>query len=219
MPTLSLAFKELPLQDFPVPEGTIVIGNQQECQIHIDSLALLPQHARIETSGENSMLINLASKEGTFVNQQRVEQHALQDGDQIQVGKHTLVYHADDIAPAANVSAHNLSATIELQQPLPEPLSDPLPQSEQAPKQGWLQILNGRNVGKTLGLQRSRTKLGKHDIATAIITKSDDGYSISHAEGKYPPLIDDIPIGESSYHLSDGEIIQIGNIRLQFYLK
>ena len=89
----------------------------------------------------------------------------------------------------------------------------------QASKQGWLQILNGQNLGKTLSLNRSMTNLGKPGVATAVITKRGDGYFISHLEGKFPPTVGNESIGDRSIKLKDGDTIKIGNIKMQFYLE
>lgn len=215
MSKLTLAFKGHPLNTFPVVKGTMVIGNDPDCHIYIDSLALLPKHARIETEGDVSTLYNMATKEGTYINHQRSEQHQLEDGDVIQVGKHTLSYSYNNEPVNSDPATEPFQSMVELQQPI----LDSTPAQQPGRQQGWIQILNGHNLGKTLSLHRRHTNLGKRGVATAVITRHDDGYYISHLEGKYPPLVDDTPIGERSYKLSDGETIQIGNIRLQFYLE
>ena len=86
-------------------------------------------------------------------------------------------------------------------------------------KQGWLQILNGQNLGKTLSLNRSMTNLGKPGVATAVITRRHDGYFIAHLEGKKTPKVGENAIGEHSVKLEDGDTITIGNIKMQFYLE
>ncbi|MDH5651390.1 MAG: FHA domain-containing protein [Gammaproteobacteria bacterium] len=215
MSKLTLAFKGHVLKSFPVTEGNMLIGSKPDCGIYVNSLALLPVHARIETSAGQSTLFNMASREGTFVNHQRCEQHLLRDGDLIRVGKHTLTYSAHDMARVEAPPADPYPSMVELQQPLVD-----MPPAQAADKTiGWLQILNGHNIGKTLSLHRVNTNFGKAGLATAVITRRDEGYFISHLEGKYPPLVDDTPIREHSYKLSDGEVIQIGNIRLKFYLE
>lgn len=216
MSKLSLAFKGQTLKTFPVSPGTMLIGCDPACHIHIDSLAVLPTHARIETEEGNSILYNMAGKEGIYVNHQKSDQqHPLKDGDLIRVGKHTLSYAYEKTSPDNEPIPDPFQSLVELQQPI----LNNQPVKKEGQQQGWLQILNGQNLGKTLSLHRQMTNLGKRGVATAVITRQDDGYFISHLEGKYPPLVDDTPIGERSYLLSDGETIQIGNIRLQFYLE
>ncbi|MDH5408437.1 MAG: FHA domain-containing protein [Gammaproteobacteria bacterium] len=214
MSHLTLAFKGRTLRIFPVTPGTMLIGNDPDCDIHIDSLAIQAQHTRIVSAGENSVLYNLAKDVGTYVNHQRAEQHLLKDGDIIRIGKHTLNFAFEAPAQVKEPIFDPYKSMLEIQQPIDEARLVNVPTQDQ----GWLQVLNGQNLGKTLSLHRSMTNLGKKGVATAVITRRTDGYFISHLEGKYPPLVDDTPIGDNSFKLSDGDTIQIGNIRLQFYL-
>ena len=215
MSQLTLAFKGRTLRVFPVTPGTMLIGNDPDCHIHIDSLAVRPQHSRIVTAGENSVLYNLAKDDGTYVNHQRAEQHLLKNGDIIRIGKHTLSFAFEAPTQIKEPAIDPYTSMLEIQQPIDD--SRLVAVSDQ--HQGWLQILNGQNLGKTLSLHRAMTNLGKKGVATAVITRRTDGYFISHLEGKYPPLVDDTPIGENSFRLNDGDTIQIGNIKLQFYLE
>lgn len=211
MSKLSLSFKGSLLRVYPILKGSMLIGRDPECTIHIDSLAISPQHARIDTRDQTSVLVDLDSENGTYIGQDKIDKHLLQDGDVIRIGKHTLAYKYEEDLDMAHVD----------DQPAPE-IVEITPQEEQKParetRQGWLQILNGQNLGKTLSLNRSMTNLGKPGVATAVITRRDDGYFLSHLEGEHPPLVDNEPLGEHSLKLEDGNTIQIGNIKMLFYL-
>lgn len=50
------------------------------------------EHLRLQRQGDQFVLTDLASSNGTTVNKQAVEKTALHDGDVIRVGKSTLVY-------------------------------------------------------------------------------------------------------------------------------
>ena len=189
----------------------MLIGRDPGCTIHIDSLAVSPQHARIDTQEQTSVLVDLDSEGGTHVGQNKVDKHLLKDGDVIRIGKHTLAYKYENDPAMASVE----------QPPEIEEIAPPQPAETEADhehRQGWLQILNGQNLGKTLSLNRSMTNLGKPGVATAVITRRNDGYFLSHLEGDHPPLVDNQPLGEHSHKLQDGNTIQIGNIKMQFFL-
>lgn len=213
MSKLTLTFKGKILRVYPVLRGSMLIGSDPNCTIHIDSLALSPRHARLDTQDQTSVLVDLDSETGTFVNQEKISKHLLKDGDLIRVGKHTLSYKYEEDLNMDSV-----------EEPAPTPELDissgsiPQPEKKLEHRQGWLQILNGQNLGKTLSLNRSMTNLGKPGVATAVIAKRPDGYFLSHLEGEHPPLVDNKPIGEHSLKLEEGNTIQIGNIKMQFYL-
>jgi pSer/pThr/pTyr-binding forkhead associated (FHA) protein len=196
---LTLSFKGKVLKIFQVSEGDIVIGSDPGNQLHIDSLAVQPRHATITTRNDVSVLSNLASAEGTLVNGAKTEKHTLKDNDQIQIGKHSLLF---SFAPTVSQATEgNFKAA-----------------TKAALKSAWLQILSGNNVGKTISLKNNMTNLGKAGVQTAVIARRDDGYFITHLEGEHTPKVDGVPIGEQSRQLEDGNVIQLGNVKMQFTL-
>ncbi|MCW9023040.1 MAG: FHA domain-containing protein [Gammaproteobacteria bacterium] len=217
MSKLTLSFKGKILKVFPILRGQMLIGQDPECHIHIDSLALAPKHARIDTKDQTSILVDMGGEQGTFVNQEKIDKHLLKDGDQIRVGKHTMQYVFEEVEDMLNVDDVHLSSVSIPQPELPEEDTETFASTHV--QNGWLQILNGQNLGRTLSLNRSMTNLGKPGVATAVITRRNDGYFLSHLEGKLPPTVNEQPIGDSSYKLTDGSTIQIGNIKMQFYLE
>lgn len=245
MSKLTLSFKGKVLKVFPVLQGDMFIGSDPACTIRIDSLAVQARHARLHTQGTTSTLYDLDSPSGTHVNQARISEHVLRDGELIRVGKHSLSFSFEEIhntegtllvasnptsTPAATSAAQtrqvdpiNMGQTYETgrQVPPPEktPQSDPAASETAALPKAWLQILSGHNMGKTLSLNRALTNLGKPGMVTAVIARRTDGYFMSHLEGEHRPLIGDTPMGDKAHRLEDGQVIQIGNIKMQFYLE
>lgn len=217
MSKLTLSFKDRVLRVYPVLKGSMLIGSDPNCTIHIDSLALQAQHARIDTQEQTSTIVDLSSPDGTFVNQNKITEHPLKDGDLIRVGKHTLTYTYEEVEDMPSASPPPAATNVEEDQPTIEETEEPSSQTET--RSGFLQIMSGANLGKTMSLNRAMTNLGKPGVATAIIAKRNDGYFISHLEGKQPPLVGNTPIGDKTEKLNDGDIIQIGNIKMQFYLE
>ncbi len=218
MSKLTLSFKGTVLKVFPILRGQMLIGHDPACHLHIDSLALAPRHARVDTKDQTSILVDLESEQGTFVNQKRIDKHLLEDGDIIRIGKHTLQYIFEEVEDLSHVKDLHLSR-LNTNKPAAPVTHESEKAAGHAPQNGWLQILNGQNLGRTLSLNRSMTNLGKPGVATAIITRRNGDYFLSHLEGKRPPSIDDEPIGDRSYKLHDGNTIQIGNIKMQFYME
>ncbi len=218
MSKLTLSFKGTVLKVFPILRGQMLIGHDPACHLHIDSLALAPRHARVDTQDQTSILVDLETEQGTFVNQKRIDKHLLENGDIIRVGKHTLQYIYEEVADLSHVEDLHLTKLNTDKADLAVHQESKKAESR-VQKNGWLQILNGQNLGRTLSLNRSMTNLGKPGVATAIITRRDGAYFLSHLEGKRPPSIDDEPIGDRSYKLRDGNTIQIGNIKMQFYME
>jgi hypothetical protein len=69
-----------------VDEAELILGRGEECDVVIPDRQVSREHARIRLEGEGYVLEDLGSKNGTFVNGQRLsEPHLLQDGDEIQI--------------------------------------------------------------------------------------------------------------------------------------
>lgn len=231
MSKLTLTFKGTTLRVYPVVKGSMIIGSDPANTLYIDSLALDPQHARIDTQTDTSVLVDMESTSGTFVNNQRVDKHMLSEGDVIRIGKHTLTYkfdadaeHSDDSSMSMEMPSP-VSSSASLSEPSSASLQidvDEEPVSGifdvEQKKHAWLQIMSGQNMGKTLSLNRPMTNLGKPGVATAVITRRQDGFFLSHLEGDKPPLVGDKDIGDNSVKLNDGETISIGNIKMLFFL-
>lgn len=190
----------------------MTLGSDPSCTIFIDSLALQPQHAQIDTVNNDSVIRDLGTGEGTFIGTSKLEAlHPLKDGDLIRIGKHTIAYdYSEDINNTSESEAISNDVVEE---------EAPVQMEAKEKSQGWLQIMNGSNLGKTMSLNKSMTNLGKPGISTAVITKRNDGYFISQLEGNHPLLIKNQELGDKSLQLTDGDTIQIGNIKMQFYLE
>lgn len=211
MAKLTLAFKDTVLKVVVVEPGEMLIGSDPSCKVFIDSLALQPRHASITTAQHKSVLRDLSGEEGgTFVNNKKLEgDYQLKHDDEIRVGKHTLLFTTD---PADELADDTLP------EPMLDPIDDPIIIAKAKPKEAWLQLMNGANVGRTISLSRNLTNLGKAGVQTAVIARRGDGYFLSHLEGERTPLVDGKSIGENSYKLEDGNVIQIGNVKMQFTL-
>ena len=87
-------------REWPLSEGSNLVGRDRDCAIRIDSATVSRHHARIVVRPDETSIEDLDSKNGTQVNGQRVEQRAaLTDGDQIQIGSVTATYRILETLP------------------------------------------------------------------------------------------------------------------------
>jgi len=85
-------------QQFPLAEGTTIIGRAADATIRLDMGGVSRHHARIVISNGEARVEDLQSKNGTFVRGQRIDAgHLLQDGDEIRVGSVVVAFL---VAPA-----------------------------------------------------------------------------------------------------------------------
>ena len=62
------------------------IGRDPTCGVHIDSVGVSRHHAAIRLMGDRYVVLDMASRNGTFVNQSRIHESTLRNGDAIGVG-------------------------------------------------------------------------------------------------------------------------------------
>lgn len=75
-------------------EGTIRIGRGTDVDIPINDLGISRHHVEIHYHRGKTILRDLGSTNGTYLNGQRVAESELQDGDRIQVSSSTIMKYA-----------------------------------------------------------------------------------------------------------------------------
>lgn len=71
--------------------GVTVIGRGVECDLKIDDATLSRRHAELSVRGEGLQVRDLASANGVFVNEERVDQAELHAGDRLRFGARTFL--------------------------------------------------------------------------------------------------------------------------------
>lgn len=72
----------------------VSIGRHPESDIFLDDVTVSRRHAVVRQVTGGYQVEDAGSLNGTYVNQNRVDQVALSDGDEVQVGKFKLVYRS-----------------------------------------------------------------------------------------------------------------------------
>lgn len=71
---------------------SLIIGRSSKCDIHVDQESVSRNHAKIVNSGKRLLIRDLGSTNGTYVNDQPVEEWILRDGDLIKIGRTILKF-------------------------------------------------------------------------------------------------------------------------------
>ena len=79
-------------QTFPLEHRTATIGRHDDNDIVLAGPTVSARHATLRREPVGVVLEDEGSLNGTFVNGQLIQQHLLEEGDQIQVGPHLLVF-------------------------------------------------------------------------------------------------------------------------------
>lgn len=71
-------------------EGETIIGRQNDVDIPINDNRISRQHLSVAVNPDGTVLTDLGSTNGTFVNGKRVQTHLLKDGDKVQISSSTI---------------------------------------------------------------------------------------------------------------------------------
>jgi hypothetical protein len=89
--------------DLPLKIGRVIIGRTVDNDLQIDSRFVSRHHCQIITTAQGSLIEDLNSTNGIYVQGRRVRRHNLNDGDVVAVGKHEIMY-VDERLPRARTS-------------------------------------------------------------------------------------------------------------------
>ena len=240
MARLVLKFDSSVLRDVPLGSRPITIGRALDNDIPIDNLAVSNYHAKVYSEAGRLVIEDLNTLNGTFVNDLRVERGTLRDGDTIQVGKHRIEVDAvHDAAvpvdgwrkaPAPRVDETMVLDTRERRDML-EQAAAAGERSQLAPARlrvPTLTVVSGRADRTEYMLSGKLTVIGRSKMASvrmggwfapqvaAQINKRDDGYYLG--PGDRIPTVNGIEINGAT-RLQDGDLIEIGRVRLQFSVR
>ena len=81
-------------ESFPVDGERMTIGRRPDSAVFLDDVTVSRDHALLIRRGEAWYLDDLGSLNGTYVNRSRIESQRLQEGDEVQIGKYKLTFHA-----------------------------------------------------------------------------------------------------------------------------
>ena len=80
---------------FPLARETCTLGRHKNNDVVITDPKVSSFHARIDRTPEGFVLVDLKSRNGSYVNGQRVETALLRTGDEVRMGAARLVYRVD----------------------------------------------------------------------------------------------------------------------------
>ena len=79
---------------FLLDTDEVSAGRHPDSEIFLDDVTVSRRHAEFHRTGETFTVSDVGSLNGTYVNRDRIDEVALQGGDEVQIGKYRLVYFA-----------------------------------------------------------------------------------------------------------------------------
>ena len=230
MPTLTLTFKDNTIATYRIEEGqSLTIGRKASNNVPIENLAVSGHHAKIDSVGEGFLLTDLQSKNGSFVNKELVSSHWLKEGDNILIGKHTLIFTYDEDEKKPDEAAGTMDQTMVMDtDKYRDMLAQAIPKAAKAEAKEAVGMLSYLAGGEgEIKLTKKLTKIGKSSSSDIVvsgfmvgktsvtISRRPQGYSLSYVEGK-APKVNGVAV-KASVSLKEFDEIEVGSAKLQFY--
>jgi pSer/pThr/pTyr-binding forkhead associated (FHA) protein len=240
-PKLLLKFHAAVIKEIPIDKTPITIGRKPDNDIVIDNMAVSSHHARIMMQGASYVVEDTQSTNGTFLNDKKIINSALKHNDNILVGQHTLTFSFPESteqeapkAPAPQKPMDSESTVVmspQRQQQVRAEEAAPAAAAAAAQKEvaGIVRVIEGKLDQPEYPLTQLLTYIGKSDTAAikikgmfapdiaALISKRPTGYLLTAVKDGYPKLNNKALSGQTD--LKDGDLIEIGGIKLLFQMK
>lgn len=210
-----------------INEPRIVIGRGEQCQIRLASGGVSKEHAAVLSIGNDHIVEDLRSTNGTKINGTPVSRHVLQNDEVMEIGEfriryvnhralkdmdfdRTMIFSGDpnlgvafgdvDAAPAANTDQVSTARALRVTFPL-----------------GGLRSTRGPNTGKEYKLEPVIRRIGQPGRHTAAILRRPKGYVIMNVEG-LGAQVNGRDVGTEWMALAQNDQIEIGDEHYAFYL-
>jgi pSer/pThr/pTyr-binding forkhead associated (FHA) protein len=67
--------------------ASVVIGRSSKCEIRVNQVSISRNHAMLVVNGKSVLIRDLDSSNGTYINDQPIQEQTLRNGDLIKVGR------------------------------------------------------------------------------------------------------------------------------------
>ncbi|HZS05361.1 MAG TPA: FHA domain-containing protein [Blastocatellia bacterium] len=199
-----------------LPNKSARIGRGDDCDIILDGETISRHHCTVTRWG-SVYVIQDASRNGTFVNGQRIQQTQLHHGDQIRIGRNVLV-----------VNLSSPMGTRSLTKRRTAPLETTSQSSSSQPITPHI-VVKGLEDGVTQPFNESSITIGRradcHVVldadnisrAHSSVSRRDDGYYVTDLGSSNGTYLNEQRI--ESAQLKDGDRLRIGNYTLAVTLR
>lgn len=230
MAKITISLNGAVLGNYFLEKERFVIGRRPTCDVQINDQGISKEHMAILTVGNDQIVEDLGSTNGTLVNGEKVQRHILQNGDVIEVGRYAIKYVNAKALPDMDFDKTLMIPAFDRTKLREEGiLKDETAESietaganarnvKSAFPLGVVRGIAGAAAGREIELSRVITRFAS-SAQSAIITRRPMGYYLTHVAGKRRPVVNGKAIGEEPYALENLDQIEVGGEKLQFYLK
>ena len=218
--------------EIPLEQDIITIGRISDNDIVIDNEAVSDYPERIEKEGDSLFVEDANNRNGTHIDGEKISQDELHDEDAVLIGVHKLdviVEGAKETDTNGSVlPGRSMDETVVIAAEKQEKFL--ASQDKEKPEiLGGFIVIKGSTEKRDYLLEERVTTIGKEDgvgihlrgffapQVAALVDRRKEGYSITPVGGK-TLKVNGQKI-DYKYDLKDGDIIEAGGLKLQYYVK
>ncbi len=215
-PALIVRLGERVVFRFPVVKDEIVIGRGDDVDLVLDNLSVSRRHARVTRESRALTFFDLESENGLVQDGARRGQVTLQPGDEVQVGKYTLVssHYAVGDAEAAAAAAERIGARAAVGNV--DTMALPLALRPASVEFGGK---TDKLVGVVFTIGKSADadlRLGGWFVADIhiVLARDGEGWRATHTNGRRAMLVNGRKTRQAQLH--DGDVIVVAGQTVTF---
>jgi pSer/pThr/pTyr-binding forkhead associated (FHA) protein len=224
-----LKFNEIVLKVFQSDKAEITIGRNIKNDIQIDNLAVSNFHAKVVRSDGNYIIEDLNSTNGTYINEKKINERELQDGDTADIGKHSLTFLLEGgVNTGKRLSELEMDQTMMLDtEKQRELIKKAKPSPPGSPAR--LKVQDGESSQGEYQLTERLTEIGKGERCQirleglfapknlAYITRDPKGYTLIPGDNADKLRLNGVSIDKGTA-LKNNDVIDAGKVKFRFML-
>lgn len=82
---------------FLLDAAKTIAGRSVDADIFLDDVTVSRRHAEFVREGDDFVVRDIGSLNGTYINRSRIDAAVLRSGDEVQIGKYRLTYHPSPV--------------------------------------------------------------------------------------------------------------------------
>lgn len=230
MAKIVLSINGTVLGNYFLEKDRFVIGRKKETDVHLNDQGVSKEHAVILTVGNDQILEDLKSTNGTQVNGKKIDKHILQNGDVVEIGRYNLKYINQKAIPDMDFDKTLMMPALDkalLDSLQAKDGADPVTVIASASARSVkatiplaeIKGMGGEIMGKNQELKRVLTPIGIRGEQFAVIARRPHGYFLCHVVGRKYPLVNGKSIGTEDYSLENLDVIEVGGEKAEFVFR
>ena len=208
-------------------DSGFTIGSLADSDLSLVGEGISRTHACITSVGNDDIIEDQGSTNGTLVNGRLITRYILQNDDVIEIANFQIRYrnHKATDAPSFDRTMIILPSGQELGAPAQAVGTYALATAKKerrfstGARMGLIRVINGGSSEREVELSEVLHTFGEPGTQRVVINSRPQGYFITHVEGKNPARLNGKSIGHEPRPLSPNDTIEVGDEKLLFVLK